>query len=73
MALGISTACFYPAPTEEALRMVTLDAARLLGLADSTGSIEVGKRADLALFEGHPLRLSAIHRLTILGGKLIES
>ena len=53
--------------------MVTLDAARLLGLADSTGSIEVGKRADLALFEGHPLRLSAIHRLTILGGKLIES
>lgn len=34
-------------PAQEVLRMVTLDAARALGLDDKIGSIEVGKHADL--------------------------
>lgn len=35
---------------DEMLRLVTLDAARALGLADQVGSIEPGKQADLAAF-----------------------
>jgi 5-methylthioadenosine/S-adenosylhomocysteine deaminase len=38
-------------PAAEALRMATLDGARSLGLADSIGSIETGKWADLACID----------------------
>lgn len=57
---------------EDALRMVTLDAARLLGVSEVTGSIEVGKRADFALFDGDPLRLATSHVLTISGGEIVS-
>ena len=39
---------------EGALRSVTLDAARILGIADRVGSLEVGKDGDLALYDGDP-------------------
>jgi hypothetical protein len=39
----------------EALRTATLNPARVLGLADSLGTIEVGKLADLVLVEADPL------------------
>ncbi|TCC33815.1 hypothetical protein E0H50_15995 [Kribbella sindirgiensis] len=38
-----------------ALRAATLDAARLLGLADDRGEIAVGKRADLVVLQGDDL------------------
>lgn len=47
VSLGVSA--------EEALRGVTIYAARLLGLADRVGSIEVGKEADLVSVGGDPL------------------
>ena len=39
---------------ERALEAVTLGAARILGVDDRVGSIEVGKDADLVLFDGDP-------------------
>ena len=38
-------------PPERALEMATVHAARILGLAEELGSIEVGKRADMVLFD----------------------
>lgn len=39
----------------EALAMVTINPAKQLGVDDQVGSIEVGKSADLVLFNQHPL------------------
>ena len=41
-------------PAEAALRALTIEAARLLGVDKRLGSLEVGKDADLALFDGDP-------------------
>jgi imidazolonepropionase-like amidohydrolase len=40
---------------DQAIRAITLNPARVLGLEDEIGSIEVGKRADLLLTDGDPL------------------
>jgi 5-methylthioadenosine/S-adenosylhomocysteine deaminase len=45
---------------ERALRLVTVEAARTLGLADRIGTIEVGKRADLILIDKHKLHMSPL-------------
>jgi imidazolonepropionase-like amidohydrolase len=44
---------------DAALRAITLEAARVAGVADRVGSIEVGKDADLVVFSGDPLDLSS--------------
>ena len=44
---------------ERALEAVTLSPARILGIADRVGSIEVGKDADLALFDGDPFEYTS--------------
>lgn len=40
---------------QQALAMVTINPAKQLGIDDKVGSIEVGKSADLVLFDQHPL------------------
>jgi N-acetylglucosamine-6-phosphate deacetylase len=57
LALGV-------VPTDVA-RMASANPARLLGLADSYGSIEVGKRADLAALDAE-----GNVRLTLIGGRV---
>jgi imidazolonepropionase-like amidohydrolase len=55
---------------EEALRMITLNAARHLGVADRVGSIEVGKDADLAIFSGHPFAPTSRVEMTLIEGRV---
>jgi imidazolonepropionase-like amidohydrolase len=45
----------YGMSEADALKVITLDPARIVGIGDRVGSIEVGKEADLALFSHHPL------------------
>lgn len=50
-----STAAAFGLPPEEAMKAVTINAARIWGVEDKVGSIDKGKWADLILTDGDPL------------------
>lgn len=54
--LEAARAVAFGLPESEALKSVTLHAARILGIDKECGSITVGKRADLILTDGSPLQ-----------------
>jgi imidazolonepropionase-like amidohydrolase len=56
---------------DRALRSITLDAAKLLGIDDRFGSIEAGKVADLVLYDGDPFEHTTHVTHTILDGRVI--
>jgi len=53
---------------EEALAMITINPARQLGLEDKIGSLEVGKQADMVIFDHHPLSVYAVPQMTFVDG-----
>ena len=55
---------------EDALKMVTLNPAKILHLDGQMGSVKVGKSADLVLWSDHPLSVYAKAEKTIIDGKV---
>lgn len=53
---------------DEALRLITLNPAKQLGIDARVGSLEVGKEADIAIFKGHPLSTYTIPMMTVVDG-----
>lgn len=53
---------------EDALKMVTLNPATALHVADKVGSIKVGKDADIVIWSDHPLSIYAKPEKTIVDG-----
>jgi imidazolonepropionase-like amidohydrolase len=58
-------------PMDEAFRCITINAAEILGLADRMGSLEVGKDADVAVFDGNPLCNFTNCLYTIIDGQIV--
>jgi len=58
---------------EAAFRGVTINPAKLLGLSDRIGSIEPGKDADLAIFDGYPFSNMTSCVMTIIDGEKFEN
>lgn len=58
------------ASEEGALKAITINAAKITGIADRVGSIEVGKDADIAVFSGHPFDSRSRCVLTLVNGKV---
>lgn len=56
-------------PEEDALKMITLNPAKQLGIDKRTGSIEVGKDGDLAIWTGHPFSVFSRVETTLIEGE----
>jgi adenine deaminase len=55
---------------EEALKMVTLNPAKMLHVEDKVGSLKVGKDGDVVLWSDHPLSIYAKSLYTIVDGTI---
>lgn len=58
-------------PREEGLRSITLYAARICGVADRVGSLEIGKDGDIAIYNGNPMEVFTKALCTIIEGKIV--
>jgi imidazolonepropionase-like amidohydrolase len=72
LAFNAGTAAAYGLTKEEAIQAITLNAAKILGVSDKTGSIEVGKDANIIISEGDILdmKTSIITDAFIQGRKI---
>lgn len=72
LPFNAGTAATYGLGKEEALQAITLNAAKVLGIADKTGSIEVGKDANIVVSDGDILdmRTSIVTDAFIQGRKI---
>ncbi|MDR9415915.1 MAG: amidohydrolase family protein [Gracilimonas sp.] len=57
---------------ENALKMLTIDAAKLLGIEDHVGSLVEGKDADIAMFDGDPLEYVTNITGVIINGEKVK-
>lgn len=57
---------------DDAIESITLSPAKILGISDRVGSIEVGKDADLALYDGDPLEYTSHCIGVVVNGKIYQ-
>ncbi|HEX8890038.1 MAG TPA: amidohydrolase [Pyrinomonadaceae bacterium] len=55
---------------EEALKTITMNPAWQLGIQDRVGSIDVGKDADVVIWNGHPLSVYSRVETTFIDGEI---
>lgn len=56
----------------DALALITIDAAKILGLDKRIGSIAVGKDADIAMYDGDPFEWTTHCTGTIINGRVVS-
>lgn len=73
LAFNAGTAATYGLTKEEALSAITLNAAKIMGVEDKAGSIEVGKDANIVISEGDILDMkSSIVTDAFIQGRKID-
>jgi len=58
---------------EEALKAITINAAKICGVEERLGSIEAGKDADIVIFTGNPMEVFTETLYTLIDGKIVYS
>lgn len=56
---------------EEAFKAITINAAEICNIEKRVGSIEVGKDADIAIFDGNPMEVFTNTLYTIINGRVV--
>lgn len=56
---------------EEGLKAITINAAEICNVSDRVGSLEVGKDADIAIFDGNPMEVFTKTIYTIIDGEIV--
>ena len=59
-------------PEDAALRAITIEPAKLLGIEHRVGSLAVGRDADLVVLDGDPFEFTTNVQAVIVDGKLID-
>jgi imidazolonepropionase-like amidohydrolase len=67
-ALAVSNGLTF----EQALATITSDAAKILGVDARVGSLEAGKDADLALYDGDPFEYTTHCTATVIDGRVVS-
>ncbi len=65
-------AASYGLPFERALASISIDAARILGIDDRVGSLEVGKDGDLALYDADPFEYTSHCIGVVIEGEVVS-
>jgi imidazolonepropionase-like amidohydrolase len=58
-------------PPERAIRWITANAAKMLGIDAMTGTLEAGKMADLTIWDGNPFSIYSRPRQVYIDGALV--
>lgn len=58
---------------EEGLKAITINAAEICGVANRVGSLEVGKDADIAIFDDNPMQTLTHTLYTLINGEVAYS
>jgi imidazolonepropionase-like amidohydrolase len=58
----------YGVSEEDALKMITLNPAWIIGVEDRVGSLDVGKDADIAIWNSYPLSSAALVDKVLIDG-----
>ena len=56
---------------DKALESITINPAKVLGISDRVGSIEIGKDADIVIWDNNPLEIQSNVLYTIIDGKIV--
>lgn len=73
LAFNAGTAAAYGLGKEGALQAITLNAARILGVDDKTGSLEAGKDANIVISEGDILDMkTSIVTQAFIQGRMVD-
>ena len=72
LPLCAALACKAGMSEEDALRAITINSAEILGVSNRIGSLEVGKDADIVIWNEHPFILTARPLYVIIDGKIVN-
>ena len=72
LALSAAYARKYGLPDEDALRAITINAAKMVHIDDKVGSIEKGKLCDVCVFDGCPFEVDSSVKAVFIEGRRVK-